>query len=169
MIDAFLPLVRRGVVMTVFSSGGAYSEDFSNTTDWLLATTPTEQLMEIEEYDLDSMDPRRAYHLAKRGLQVRVQVEALRWGQRGTRINTVSPGVIATPMTATEFERFDEQTGDRVRTQIDESPGGRFGTPDDIAAAVAFLSSSEASFITGTDLLVDGGLSTVRRWGSTAT
>jgi NAD(P)-dependent dehydrogenase (short-subunit alcohol dehydrogenase family) len=165
--DLFFPLARRGTVVTLISSGGAYAEDFPKETERLIATTPTEELLQLQEVDLESPDTRRAYHLAKRALQVRVQVESLRWGKRGARINTVSPGVIATPMTASEFKAFDVPTSDKTRSLIDDSPGGRIGTPDEIAAAVAFLSSAEASFITGTDLLVDGGMTQLRRWRDT--
>lgn len=161
VIDAFFPMTRRGTVMTLISSGGAYAEDFPKETERLLATTPTELLLGLPVVDLESPDSRWAYHLSKRALQVRVQAEALRWGARGARINTVSPGITATPMTANELKG---PTDMEIRALIEESPCGRFGTPDDIAAAVAFLSSSDASFITGTDLLVDGGLSHFRRW-----
>jgi NAD(P)-dependent dehydrogenase (short-subunit alcohol dehydrogenase family) len=166
VIDRFFPLARRGTVMTLISSGGAYAEDFPVETERLVATTPADLLLDLPVIDLDSPNSRWAYHLAKRALQVRVQVESFRWGSRGARINTVSPGITASPMSANELDvrDADGRAGDRMRSLIAQSPGGRLGTPDDIAAAVAFLSSAEASFITGTDLLVDGGMTHFRRW-----
>jgi NAD(P)-dependent dehydrogenase (short-subunit alcohol dehydrogenase family) len=115
VIYGFLPLARRGTAMTVFSSGGAYSETFSKGTERMIATTPTEMLLNLEVIDLESPDTRRSYHLAKRALQARVQVEALRWCVRGARINTVSPGVIATPMTVSEMQSFNEETRVKAR------------------------------------------------------
>jgi NAD(P)-dependent dehydrogenase (short-subunit alcohol dehydrogenase family) len=162
VIDRMFSLARRATVMTVISSGGAYALDIPAETERLLATTPTESLLDLPVVNLESPDRRWAYHVSKRALQVRVQAEAARWGERGARINTVSPGITATPMAANELK--DPGRAERTRDLLGRSPAGRMGTPDDIAAAVAFLSSAEASYITGTDLLVDGGLVGFRRW-----
>ena len=92
---------------------------------------------------------------AKRGNQLRVRAAAPAWGARGARVNSLSPGVIATPMGEAELSG---PTGEIMRQMIAGSPTGRIGTPHDIAAAVAFLVGPDAGFITGTDLLVDGGV-----------
>ena len=97
----------------------------------------------------------QAYSIAKRANQVRVQAASLRWGARGARVNSISPGVISTPMGQQELAGG---SGGQMRAMIDGSGTGRVGTPGDIANAAAFLLSHEASFITGVDLLVDGGV-----------
>lgn len=98
--------------------------------------------------------PGAAYSIAKRGNQVRVQAASKAWGARGARINSISPGVISTPMGQ---EELAGESGAGMRVMVEGSGTGRLGTPNDIANATAFLLSDEASFVTGTDLLVDGG------------
>jgi NAD(P)-dependent dehydrogenase (short-subunit alcohol dehydrogenase family) len=100
-------------------------------------------------------DSGTAYAIAKRANQVRVRTSSLAWGLRGARVNSISPGIIATPLGAAEL---DGPHGEIMRAMIAASGTGRIGTPEDIAAAVGFLISPDAAFITGTDLLVDGGV-----------
>lgn len=99
--------------------------------------------------------PGLAYALAKQANRFRVKAESIRWGERGARLNSVSPGIISTPQGRLEL---DSNHGKHMRAWIDISGTHRIGTPSDIAHAVAFLLSREASFITGADLLVDGGV-----------
>jgi NAD(P)-dependent dehydrogenase (short-subunit alcohol dehydrogenase family) len=103
-----------------------------------------------------------AYPFAKRANQLRVAAAAKYWGCRGARINSISPGVISTAMGRQELAGA---SGQRLRALVGGSGTGRLGTPDDIAAAADFLLSSAASFITGTDLLVDGGVVAAVRTG----
>lgn len=98
--------------------------------------------------------PGAAYSLAKRANALQVQAAAGAWGRRGARINSISPGHVATPMGQQEESGENAET---IRQLIAVSAAGRHGTPDDIAAAAAFLLGPDAAFITGTDLLVDGG------------
>ena len=100
-------------------------------------------------------DPGWAYVVAKQANLLRVQAASNLWGQRNARINSISPGIISTPMGRSEL---DSPLGEGMRAMISASPAQRLGTPEDIAAAAAFLLGPEASFITGTDLLVDGGV-----------
>ena len=79
---------------------------------------------------------------------------ATSWGDRGARINTISPGIIVTPLAYDEFRA----AGEGYQAMIDASPARRVGTSDEIAAAGAFLLGEQAAFITGTDLLIDGGV-----------
>ncbi len=129
-----------------------------------LATTPADALGDLPFLQSDAVaDPGAAYSVAKRANQVRVQTASLAWGAREARVNSVSPGVIATPMGR---EELAGESGAGMRAMIDASGTGRAGTPADIAAATAFLLSPEASFITGTDLLVDGGVVAAVRSGA---
>ena len=105
--------------------------------------------------DPATMEPGTAYGLAKRANQARVEAASVVWGRRGGRVVSISPGIIATPMGHAELAG---PFGDVMRSMLDLSGCRRLGTPDDIAAAVEFLVSPAASFITGIDLLVDGGV-----------
>ena len=95
-----------------------------------------------------------AYTFAKRGNHVRVRAQSVAWGERGARLNSISPGVIATPMGLAELAGG---SGAFMQAMVDGSGTGRLGTADDIAAATEFLVGPSAAFVTGTDLLVDGG------------
>ncbi|MBV8980608.1 MAG: SDR family oxidoreductase [Acidimicrobiia bacterium] len=107
-------------------------------------------------------DPGLAYAFAKAAVSVLVRAAAQPWGRRGARINAISPGVIDTTMGQAEL---DGPSGDFMRTMVDASGVGRPGTPDDIAAAAEFLLGPGAAFITGADLLVDGGVVAAVRSG----
>jgi NAD(P)-dependent dehydrogenase (short-subunit alcohol dehydrogenase family) len=100
-------------------------------------------------------DPGVAYGFAKRANHLRVRAESVAWGRRGARLNSISPGVITTPMGRAEL---DGPHGDVMRAMIAGSGTGRAGTAEEIAAVVEFLLSPAAAFVTGTDLLVDGGV-----------
>jgi NAD(P)-dependent dehydrogenase (short-subunit alcohol dehydrogenase family) len=132
----------------------------------VLATTPVDSLPALGILDPATMDPGTAYGLAKRANQARVEAASVAWGRRGGRVVSLSPGVIATPMGRAELAG---PFGDVMRSMIDMSGTRRVGTPDDIAAAVEFLVSPAASFITGTDLLVDGGVVAATRYGTART
>ena len=119
-----------------------------------LATAPVEQLLALP-FIAGLTDAGTAYSIAKRGNQLRVQAASLDWGARGARVNSISPGVISTAMGQQELAGG---SGAQMRAMVEASATGRLGTPEDIANATAFLLSPDASFITGTDLLVDGGV-----------
>lgn len=119
-----------------------------------LAHRPPDQLLGLDI--VSNLDhPGIAYAIAKQANLTRVRAASSHWGRRGARINSISPGVISTPMGQQELA---SPVGDGMRTMVSMSAAGRLGTPDDIAAAAAFLLGSQATFITGTDLLVDGGV-----------
>jgi NAD(P)-dependent dehydrogenase (short-subunit alcohol dehydrogenase family) len=92
---------------------------------------------------------------AKRANSLRVMAEAVRWGKRGARINTISPGIIITPLAR------DELTGPRgegYRSVIELCSAGRAGTPDEVGTVGALLRGPDGAFITGSDFLMDGGV-----------
>jgi NAD(P)-dependent dehydrogenase (short-subunit alcohol dehydrogenase family) len=161
MLDAFEPHVRPGTVAVCIASMAATFATMSKETEQLLATTPTDELLSLAVLDPDTLDAGMAYVVAKRGVQVRVEAAAVSWGRRGGRVVSLSPGIIATPQ---GNEELAGESGDAMRAMIDMSALKRVGTPDDIAAAVEFLVGPAASLITGTDILVDGGIvAAVRR------
>lgn len=162
VIDAFLPVASPGTSLVCVASMAGHFASLPADLERHLATTPADQLLQHEGIDLDA-DPSTAYLVAKRGNQLRVQAAAHAWGAKGARLNTISPGVISTPMGQAELQG---PVGQYIQAMIDLSGAGRVGTPDDIAAAAAFLVGPESSFITGSDIQVDGGVVAAQRWNT---
>jgi NAD(P)-dependent dehydrogenase (short-subunit alcohol dehydrogenase family) len=121
-----------------------------------LALTPADQLLALPMLQPERVtDPLNAYQISKRGNSLRVMAEAVRWGKRGARLNTISPGIIMTPLAN------DELSGPRgagYRRMIELSVARRAGTPDEVGNVAALLMGPEGSFITGSDFLMDGGV-----------
>jgi NAD(P)-dependent dehydrogenase (short-subunit alcohol dehydrogenase family) len=154
VLDAFGEVARPGTVGVCVASMAGTLMSLPADVEHLLAVTPTAELAAVPALDPRAMDSGSAYGIAKRANQLRVQAASLTWGTRGGRVVSVSPGVIATPMGRDELSG---PFGDFMRQMIQHSGTARIGTPDDIAAVVEFLTGPAASFITGTDILVDGG------------
>jgi NAD(P)-dependent dehydrogenase (short-subunit alcohol dehydrogenase family) len=129
-----------------------------------LAHNPPGELLQLD-FISGVTDPNFAYPIAKQANHIRVRAASAQWGRRGARINSISPGIISTPMGQQELA---SPVGEGMRAMVAMSATGRLGTPDDIAAATAFLLGPDASFITGTDLLVDGGVIAAIKAGSPA-
>lgn len=128
-----------------------------------LATTPTNDLLALPMLQPDKVtDPLHAYQLSKRGNSLRVMAEAVRWGKRGARINTISPGIIITPLAQYELSG---PRGDGYRRMIEACPAGRAGTPDEVGGVGALLMGPEGAFITGSDFLMDGGVTATYWYG----
>lgn len=161
VIDAFLPVATPGMSLTCISSmSGHMGPGLPSDLEQHLGTAPRDELLDHPGLSFEDTDPSsagRAYGLSKRGNLVRVQAAAGSYGRRGARINSVSPGVISTVMGRKEM-------AGPARKFVEMSPVPRVGTPQDIVNAVAFLASPESSFITGTDLLVDGGVISSFKW-----
>jgi NAD(P)-dependent dehydrogenase (short-subunit alcohol dehydrogenase family) len=156
MLDAFGGVIAPGGAGVFIASMAGTMGSLDRDLEQRLTTTPTDRLLELPELSPGAIaDPGTAYMISKRANQLRVRHASLRWGARGARVNSISPGVIATEMGAAEL---DGPSGEIMRAMVAGSGLGRIGTPEEIAAAVGFLLGRDASFITGTDLLVDGGV-----------
>jgi NAD(P)-dependent dehydrogenase (short-subunit alcohol dehydrogenase family) len=155
-----------GSGVVIASQSGHRLPPLSVEQNKALATTPVEELLSLPFLALDTVtDSLNAYQLAKRGNSLRVMAEAVRWGKRGARINTISPGIIMTPLAK------DELTGPRgegYRRMIDLCPVGRAGTPDEVANVAALLMGPDGAFITGSDFLMDGGVTSSYWYGELA-
>jgi NAD(P)-dependent dehydrogenase (short-subunit alcohol dehydrogenase family) len=156
-IDAFGAVITSGGSGVVISSMAAHlNRPIDPDTEFQLATTPTEELLALPVNDPNRFNvPGEAYAHAKRVNQLRVAMAATEWGRRGARINSISPGIISTSMGRQELAGG---SGGAMRAMIDGSGTQRPGTADDIAGVVDFLLSPAANFVTGTDILVDGGV-----------
>ncbi|QRN93535.1 SDR family oxidoreductase [Archangium violaceum] len=145
-----------GAGVVIASMAGHLAAPLTPEQEAALRMTPSEGLLELPFVRPEVVThPAAAYGLSKRANQLRVQGASAAWGGRGARINSISPGVIATPMGQQELAG---EHGGMMRAMVAASGTGRLGTPADIANATAFLLGPDASFITGTDLLVDGGV-----------
>ena len=159
-------IARGGSGVVIASQSGHRLGALTAEQDKALATTPPEQLLSLPFLQPDRVeDTLHAYQLAKRGNSLRVMMEAVRWGKRGARVNTISPGIIITPLAK------DELTGPRgegYRRMIEHCPVGRAGTPDEVGSVGALLMGPDGAFITGSDFLMDGGVTASYFFGELA-
>jgi NAD(P)-dependent dehydrogenase (short-subunit alcohol dehydrogenase family) len=119
-----------------------------------LAYTPTEELLKLPFLGPDAVtNSGVAYGLFKRANHLRVQAAAVTWGERGARVNSISPGIILTPLAK---EEMSGPNAAGYQAMIERSAAGRVGTADEVATAAAYL--LEAGCVTGSDLLIDGGV-----------
>jgi len=159
-------IARGGSGIVIASQSGHRLGPLSTEQNAQLATTPVEELLALPMLQLDQIkDSLHAYQISKRGNSLRVMAEAVRWGKRGARVNTISPGIIITPLAN------DELTGPRgpgYRRMIEVSAAGRAGTPDEVGTVGALLMGPEGAFITGSDFLMDGGVTAAYWFGDLA-
>ena len=155
-----------GAGVVIASQSGHRLGALTAEEDAALAMTPTDELLGLPMLQPDQVtDSLHAYQLSKRGNALRVMAEAVQWGRRGARVNTISPGIIVTPLAK------DELTGPRgegYRRMIELCPAGRAGTPDEVGTVGALLMGPEGAFITGSDFLMDGGVTAAYRFGELA-
>ena len=144
-----------GVGVTISSQSGKRMPPLTAEEDALLACTPTEELLSLDLLQPENIkDTLNAYQLAKRCNEKRVMAESVKWGERGARINSISPGIIVTPLA---IDEFNGPRGDFYKNMFAKCPAGRPGTADEVANVAELLMSDKGAFITGTDFMCDGG------------
>ncbi len=144
-----------GVGVTISSQSGHRMKQLTAQEDEALACTPAEELLKLDILQPENIrDTLHAYQMAKRCNEKRVMAEAVKWGERGARINSISPGIIVTPLAVDEF---NGPRGDFYKNMFAKCPAGRPGTADEVANVAELLMSSKGAFITGADFLMDGG------------
>ncbi|WP_317317203.1 SDR family oxidoreductase [Longibaculum muris] len=144
-----------GVGVTISSQSGHRMKQLTALEDEQLAITPTEELLSLDLLQIDNIqDTLHAYQLAKRCNEKRVMSEAVKWGQRGARVNSISPGIVVTPLA---IDEFNGPRGDFYKNMFEKCPAGRPATADEVANVAELLMSEKGAFITGTDILIDGG------------
>jgi NAD(P)-dependent dehydrogenase (short-subunit alcohol dehydrogenase family) len=164
LLEEFGAVIARGGSGVVISSqSGHRLPALTAEENKALALTPADELLALPMLQPDKVtDPLNAYQISKRGNALRVMAEAVRWGKRGARINTISPGIIITPLAN------DELSGPRgagYRRMIEQSVAKRAGTPDEVAGVAALLMGPDGGFITGSDVLMDGGVTATYWYG----
>lgn len=154
-----------GTGVTISSQSGYRMEALTAETDRLLACTPADELLGLDVLRPSNLrDTLHAYQMAKRCNVKRVMAEAVRWGKHGARINSISPGIIVTPLA---IDEFNGPRGDFYRRMFASCPAGRPGTADEVANVAELLMSPKGNFITGADFLVDGGATATWFYGET--
>lgn len=144
-----------GVGVTISSQSGHRMPALTPREDEQLACTPTEELLKLDLLQPANIrDTLHAYQLAKRCNEKRVMAESVKWGERGARVNSISPGIIVTPLA---LDEFNGPRGDFYKNMFAKCPAGRPGTADEVANVAELLMSPKGAFITGADFLIDGG------------
>lgn len=164
VLEAFGNVIAPGGAGVVISSqSGHRLAALTPEQNKALAMTPADELIGLPMLQPGAVaDPLHAYQLSKRGNALRVMAEAVRWGRRGARLNAISPGIIITPLAR------DELAGPRgpgYRRMLSLSAAGRAGTPDEVGAVGALLMGPDGAFITGSDILMDGGVTAAYWYG----
>ena len=148
-------IAKGGAGVIISSQSGHRLPALTPEQDRALAMTPTEDLLKLDFLQPEKIkDTLHAYQLAKRCNEKRTMYEAVRWGERGARINDIAPGIIVTPLA---IDEFNGPRGDFYKNMFAKCPAGRPGTADEVADVAELLMSTRAQFITGSTFLVDGG------------
>ena len=155
-----------GSGIVIASMSGHRLPPLSAEQNAALARTPVEELLKLPMLQPDQVkDSLHAYQISKRGNSLRVMAEAVRWGKRGARVNTISPGIIITPLANDELKG---PRGAGYRRMMELCPAGRAGTPDEVGNVGALLMGADGAFITGSDFLMDGGVTAAYWFGELA-
>ena len=157
-------IANGGVGVTISSQSGWRMPQLTAEEDALLATTPTEELLNLEILKPENIkDTLHAYQIAKRCNEKRVMAESVKWGERGARINAIAPGIIVTPLA---LDEFNGSRGDFYKNMFAKCPAGRPGTADEVANVAELLMSNKGAFITGSTFLIDGGATSSYFYGA---
>ncbi len=158
-------IAQDGAGVVISSQSGHRLPALTVEQNKALATTPADELLALPFLQPNQVtDTLHAYQLSKRGNSLRVMAEAVRWGKRGARVNTISPGIIITPLAKDELAG---PRGDGYRKMINTSAVGRAGTPDEVGNIANLLMGQDGAFITGSDFLMDGGVTAEYWYGDT--
>lgn len=157
-------VARGGAGVVIASQSGHRLPPLTPEQNRALAMTPPDELLSLPLLQ-GITDPLHAYQISKRGNSLRVMAEAVRWGRRGARVNAISPGIVITPLAR---EELAGPRGSGYRRMLEASAVGRAGTPDEVGAVGAFLLGPEGAFITGSDVLMDGGVTAAYWYGEVA-
>ena len=156
-------IAKGGAGVIISSQSGHRLPALTPKQDRALAMTPTEELLKLDFLQPEKIkDTLHAYQLAKRCNEKRTMYEAVRWGERGARINDIAPGIIVTPLA---IDEFNGPRGDFYKNMFAKCPAGRPGTADEVADVAELLMSERAQFITGSTFLVDGGATAAYYYG----
>ena len=159
-------IARGGSGLVIASQSGHRLGPLTTEQNSALATTPTDELLSLPMLRPQAVkDSLHAYQLAKRCNALRVAAEAVKWGNRGARLNSISPGIIMTPLAKDELSG---PRGQGYRRMIELCPVGRAGTPDEVEVVGALLMGADGAFITGSDFLMDGGVTAAYWYGDLA-
>ena len=159
-------IAHGGAGVVIASQSGHRLPALTPAQDKALATTPADELLALPMLQPDQVsDPLHAYQISKRGNSLRVMAEAVRWGKRGARVNTISPGIIITPLANDELKG---PRGAGYRRMMELCAAGRAGTPDEVGTVGALLMGPDGGFITGSDFLMDGGVTAAYWYGELA-
>lgn len=156
-------IAPKGVGVTITSQSGHRMPALTAEQDRALAMTGPEELLNLDFLQVDQVtDSLHAYQLAKQANEKRVMYEAVRWGERGARINAIAPGIVVTPLA---LDEFNGERGDFYKNMFAKSPAGRPGTADEIADVAELIMNERAGFITGSTFLIDGGATASYHYG----
>lgn len=154
LLEEFGKVIAKGGSGIVISSqSGHRLSALPQEQNEALAMTPCDELLQLP-FIQSITDTLKAYQYSKRCNVLRVMYEATRWGKRGATINSISPGIIITPLANDELHGPRK---DGYLKMIAASPAKRAGTPDEVGDLAEFLMSSRGRFISGTDIIIDGG------------
>lgn len=156
LLEEFGKVIKRGGTgVTISSQSGHRMPALSPDIDRQLALSPTDELLDLEVLQPENIeDTLHAYQMAKRCNVKRVMAEAVKWGERGARVNSISPGIIITPLA---LDEINGPRGEFYKNMFAKCPAGRPGIADEVANVAELLLSEKGAFITGADFLIDGG------------